>query len=428
MAACPPRARLSAYFGMERFKMSGTQTLAFEKLELTPIEVSVEELVPFEDGLIGITGNVSLSETVMLKGLDLANRIRISELSQGLNLECRLEADRVSLDVKELGLAAPSLELQALPQGIVTTSLDLKGAAKGVRLTGLKPVRLDAERFESRLRLGKFLEAGVRLGATDAGFERLDAEGHAVLNLAELNPALPQGLSVKGNMGGELALNWVFSGRLPSAQEVENIPQRLSSRDQWRELFSFVDKLQLAASLNDIFLDIPFENQTALKIGRIGSKKPFRLSMEQGFLRNRLTGELLVERIEALPALGNLDQALGMHLAVSGSLDEFERVSLEEAIVVEPLNLKQTVQLELSGVDRLAAREGSALLPVFLKSVEGSVLGGLSLKGGESLSKFGNDLSLDGDIDAGARMQIIPGKEVKAGAWLNSPQTRREVG
>ena len=425
----PSRVRLSAYCGMERFQMSGTQAVTFEKLELTPIEVSVEGLVPSEGGLIGFTGNLSLSENVMLKGLDLPNRTRISELRQGLHLECRLEADRsVSLDMKELTVAVPSIEVQALPQGIVTTSLDLKGAATGVRLTGLKPVRLDAERFESRLQIGKFLEAGVQLGVRNAGFERLDAEGHATLNLAELSPFLPRDLSVKGNMGGELALNWQFSGRLPAAREMEHLAEALSSKDQWAERFRFVDKLHLTASLNDIFLDIPSEDQTALKIGRISSKKPFRLTMEQGLLRNRVTGDLEVERIQALPVIGDLGQTLGMHLTLSGSLDEFKRVSLDEAIVVEPLGLKQTAQLDLSGVDRLAARQGGALLPAILQSVEGSVQGSLSLNGGESLSKLKDDLSLVGDIDAGARVQMIPGRELKAGAWLNSSGLDAKLG
>ena len=425
----PTRVRLSAYCGMERFQMSGTQAVTFEKLELTPIDVYVGDLRPSDNGLIGFTGNLLLSEMVVLQGLHVPKMVRVPELRQGLHLECRLEADRsVSLDMKELTVAVPSIEVQALPQGIVTTSLDLKGAATGIRLTGLKPVRLDADRFESKLQIGKFLEAGVQIGVRNAGFERLDAEGHATLNLAELSPSLPRELSVKGNMGGELALNWQFSGRLPRAQELENMAERLSSRDQRAELFNFVDKLQLAASLNDISLDIPSEDQTFLKIGRISTEKPFRLTMEQGLLRNRVTGELEVERIEALPVLGDLGQTLGMHLTLSGSLDEFERVSLDEAIVMEALGLKQTAQIHLSGMDRLAARQGGALLPVLLQSVEGSVQGSLSLNGGEALSKFANDLSLEGNMDAGASVQLIPGREVTGRAWLNSPGLDAKLG
>ena len=104
----PSRVRLTVYCGMERFQMSGTQAVTLEKLELAPIDVYIGDFRPSENGLIGFTGNLLLSEMVVLHGLDLPKMARVPELRQALNLVCRLEADRsVSLDVKELALAVP---------------------------------------------------------------------------------------------------------------------------------------------------------------------------------------------------------------------------------------------------------------------------------------------------------------------------------
>ncbi|MBI4775086.1 MAG: AsmA family protein [Deltaproteobacteria bacterium] len=371
-AGLPSRFRLSANCGVERFELSGSQPMSFEKLELTPVEISGEDLAPSENTLFGLLGSISVSETLILKGLEVPKKIRIAELRQGLGLQCRLEADRsITIDVKELGVAAPSIELQALPQGNVTTSLDLKGAADTIRLTGLNPVRLDAGRFEARLQLGKFIDAGVKVGARNTGFERLDAEGHTTLRPAELMPLLPPDLGVKGKVDGELTLNWRFSGRLPSTQEVEDVKASWSSKDRPAKRIPFVDQIQLVTSLNHISVDIPGENETVLKIGRIGSKKPFQLTMEEGLLRNRISGELEMEQIESLPVLGDLAQPLKLNLTLFGSFEDFKRISLDETVAV---------------------------------------------------------VTLKGAIDAGAQLQVTPDKELQARVWFNSPKLDARVG
>ena len=90
--------------------------------------------------------------------------------------------------------------------------------------------------------------------------------------------------------------------------------------------------------------------------------------------------------------------------------------------------MKETLNLSLYGLDRIAKEDLSSPLPILLERIGGTATGTLNFQGGNAVDTFMNDLKIEGRMVVGGEVQLTPGQRIDIKGWINTPKMNLDIG
>ena len=159
---------------------------------------------------------------------------------------------------------------------------------------------------------------------------------------------------------------------------------------------------------------------SSFKAAQIDTTLPVKLNLKNGLNRISLEGKIIFGRIDELPLPLKLLKPLQTTLSFSGVLEDLRDFQLSETMQVEPLNIKQSLNISLNSIDRLLGQGDKPGLPLLLEKLEGSLVAAVQADLGPALSQYTRGISLEGPLKAGIEIRLNGEKQLTVRPYLKS--------
>jgi len=234
------------------------------------------------------------------------------------------------------------------------------------------------------------------------------------INFDDLSEKLPAKFSEMLKVAGKSKLGWKFSGRLPDESEIKNLTTA-SSFDLEKDI-RFLDMLEAYFLMQDIGVDLALGDDKFLNIKSVYTDPPLQYSFNQNTGKGKMDGGIFVENAEIkdigdAPS-GNFKKPLKANLSFSGEHDYLKSFNFSQAITLDPINIKETFNLNLSGLESLL--EPDIKLPLLLKRIGGTAKWTANLTGKPDITGIIDNLDIDGNLEASLALKIVPDKNINA--------------
>jgi hypothetical protein len=430
----PEELNLKAAVRLGEMTLKGERDVMVEGLEFPSMDATARDIRRSDTALLGFSALLKLSESLAIRALRIPGLATITDLSHAMDVDCTLpHRDSGHIALHELRALLPSIRLEAVSGVPLETNAVLHGKAGKITLRGLDPLSIDIEGLESSLRLEEFLEAQIRVQARDLAYEGFDGEAQIVLYPAELEgkPFVPEGLRDITWERGVIRVACNLSGRLPQEGLIRPAQGESIDLEAIRKL-TFPDRLELSVSLDDLDVHWPLGGEASIRLGQLRTDEPVRIALEKGVSNSKFQGSLSVEGIGGIPSLSGIEQNLGLNFSFSGNVQDMRSLRFEETLRLDALNLQQSTQLDLSGIDRilkhLIDQSASVQQAALVTKLGGRLRGDFRLGTGSALSSVTEELAFDGSMDAGAEIRLVPDDSISVSGWVETPGVDIRVG
>ncbi|UCF95003.1 MAG: hypothetical protein JSW39_12905, partial [Desulfobacterales bacterium] len=418
----PADMNLTTAINLGHLDVQGAQPVQVKGLAIPAVSVSVKELHKSPEALWGITARIAVEESLALESLHIPGVGGIDGLQETLEAEVHLTPTAAAdLSIATLSVSAPAVRLNVPTLGPFTTNLSLGGALAGIKVQRIDPLQADIRGFQSRLAVGEFLKAELRADAANLAFDGLQAQGNLALDLPALVKQVPLEIRQGADLSGKIEARWNVGAKRPPAGAMQALVGSPTDVQALLKHSGFLQQLELAVQLHDLAVKLPLAQGEILRAGQISTDKPLMVTVKNGAQHVDTSGKVVVGKVESLPSLGKLKKPLKLMLVFSGRQDALQSLSFSQSLQIDPLRLKQNLELHLSGIDRLLARGLDKPWPLWLKAAGGSLRAEVTAEKNTDLSIFSESLRLNGWLKAGAEVQCTPGREVKTRSWVESP-------
>lgn len=416
----PASAGAEATFRLGRLDASGRRRARLSGLRVDDLAFSASGLRRSPGALAGLAGRVAVRDHLALESLDAPGVGHLRGFSQALAATAELGAE-VRGRVETLRAAARSVRWEDPARGPLEAPLDLDVSAGALRLAAGREA--DVRGLEARVELGPLLSARLTASALGSGRRALTSAGRLQADLDRLPRRLVASLRPGLGVGGAVSAAWDFDGRLP----------RPAESGAWRAAGGrgpapFLERGGVSAVLRGVRLSLPLGKGQAFAVSGVSTAQPLTLSLGPGGSALRASLRAVVGAVERLPSLAPLDLPPRAVVAVEVSGDLPRSLRVNQSLEVDLFRLRQTARAEVAGLERLAARGFEKPWPGLLRLLTADAEATLEAGRGAGRVVAGRDLSWDGPLAAEARLRLVPARDLRLAARVESSGLDATVG
>ncbi len=427
----PKNIDLSASIQVDNLKITGEKNVYIKALEIPHLRIKGDEIHPSKTSPFGFTSQVELQESIVLNELKIPGFITINNATQQLDATWTQQPETgIDLELKNFHMTIPSLVIQNKRLAPFQAHSDLTAAATRIHIDRVAPLKASVSGLTVSWVLDNLLELGIKAEITDLSSALLKTEGKLAVDLKALYERFLKKRYQNNNLTGDVAFRWRFSGRIPTVEELRKLEEK--SKFDMKNDFNFIDKLGFSSTLKGVGIDWTFTDDRQLKIGAVSTPKPLRYEFEKISGIGKVTGNLLIENIDTIP-LEILkhpikSNPLSINLSFSGEHQYLKSFSFSQVLDLTPFNIKETLNLSLYGLDRIAKKDLASPLPILLQRLGGTARGTLSFQGGNAMNRLINDLTIEGKMVVGGEIQLTPGQRIDIKSWINTSKMGVDIG
>ena len=375
----------------------------------------------FPDG----TANLSMRDMALnLTNLHLAfseDRMTVADLTLRVPHAVVQLKDRFPKDLEmRLNLNVKKVQISGKKPMLLNEGLTLRGHVRDVRITRMKPFRVDVGALEADIRSGDVLELHVQGAASDSGMKSFRSEGHLGLNLGQALKVVPAALNATGRVAGRVETKWRLKGRRPTDREIAGLTDKTLTLLKRMQHGHFLEKLDLKTAFMDMAVTLPLNSGETLTAQGINTESPINLSTFNGLESVDILGKVKVDKIAILPTLKKLKSPLSADLSFNAVSRNLNSLELRETLHLAPLAVTQTLEMSLNKLKHLLGRTEKPDLSAFLKRVEAKIKAGITINTGTGLAPFAKALTIQGPLKGGLAVQLRGGKSVSMATHLES--------
>ena len=417
----PAKAEVIATLKLGDLLLSGENGFEIKQLSVPNLHFAAIDVALNEKALFGITANIDLDESLTLETLNAPSKTTLRQLQHSMRAQFVMPpSPTLTAHVKQITVSTPSLTLKTPSHNPITTGVQMEGEVEGLNIGKLKPFQFDLQRLRARLSAGDFLQVDIKALTRNSGLKRLDTSGQIALDLKKLTTLLPTPMKPKGVFQGKVEVRWNFKGRLPDSREIRHLTNKAIPLPERVRDMGFMENLEITAKLEDLGVALPLKPGSSFKAAQINSTLPLKLDLKNGLNRTSLEGKIVFGKIDELPLPLKLLNPLHTTLSFSGVLEDLGSFQLSETMQIEPLGIKQSLDISLSKIDRLLGQGDKLGLPLLLEKLEGSLVAAVHADLGPSLSQYTRGISLEGPLKAGIEIRLDGEKQLTARPYLKS--------
>ena len=417
----PAETSLTANLNLGDLRLSGKNEFEIKQLSIPRLLFAATDVALNERALFGITASIDLDESLTLGTLNAPSKTTLRQLQHSMRAQFVMPpSPTLTAHVKRITLSTPSLSLKPPSHNPITTSLEMEGEVKGLNIHRLKPFQFDLQRLRARLSAGDFLQVDIKALTRHSGLKRLDTSGQIALDLKKLTAMLPTPMKPKGAFKGKVEVDWNFRGRRPDNREIRHLTNKAIPLPERMRDMGFIENLEITAKLKDLGVALPLKPGSFFKAAKINSTFPLKLDLKNGLSRASLEGKIVFGKIDELPLPLKLLKPLQATISFSGVLEDLRDLQLSETMQIEPLGIRQSLNISLTRIDRLLGKGDKLGLPLLLEKLEGSLVTAVQADLGPALSQYTRGIFLEGPLKAGIEIRLDGERQLSARPYLKS--------
>jgi len=417
----PAETSLTASLSLGDLRLSGKNEFEIKQLNVPKLHFAATDVALNEKALFGITANIDLDESLSLETLNTPSKTTLRQLQHSMRAQFVMPpSPSLTAHVKRITFSTPFLTLKTPSYNPITTGVEMEGEVEGLNIGKLKPFQFDLKRLRARLSAGDFLQADIKVLIRHSGLKRLDTSGQIALDLKKLTTLLPKPIKPKGVLKGKVEVGWNFRGRQPDRREILHLTDKTIPLPERVRDMGFIENLEITANLKDLGVALPLKPGSSFKAAQINSTLPLKLNLKNGLNRTSLEGKIVFGKIDELPLPLKLLKPLRTILSFSGVLEDLRDLRFSETMQIEPLGIKQSLDISLSRIDRLLGQGDKPGLPLLLEKLEGSLVAAVKADLGSALSQYTRGISLEGPLEAGIEIRLDEERQLSVRPSLES--------
>ncbi len=394
--------------------------LRWTSLDLPFFTVTAADLRPFRGGPLGMTGRFSLKQAASIDEVIPGAHGHVRGLEHALDARCALTEDgRIRLDTLTASLSAAGVKVSQSPAASFEPSFDARATLQDATIL-MDPLRVDVPELRFRLDMGDFLHAELGGEIGDSGFDRLNIDGLLTVRFQPIRSLLSE-LLPRMELSGAAEIRWAARGNLRDVQE------RAAVLEEDRPLVSrvkaagFMESIEAGVRFEDMSVRYsPGEDRWVLVSG-IDSAKPVEVDLGKDFAETTVQGGIHIGRLDlhgfGEPASLPIDGVL----TFAGRQEHLQDLRVTQSFRSEPLDVAQSVEVRLEGLDRWLDLRGEDPLQTLLLHTGGRFLATLDSGMAAGGSRRKESLVLTGRLSAGAEAAWDPAREVRFRTWMETP-------
>jgi len=420
----PAQMSLTAALGIDSIDVKGEKDIQVKKLFISDITVVSDEIHRSKNPLMGLTAHFKVHEALTASQIRIPQFITINNFQEALDAEVHFSADTpAEIVLKEFKITMPSLVVEDFKNGPLETHAKLNGRIDEISLLDTDPLDVDIKGVKSVLLVDNIIAADFLADAENMARESIKAKGNVSIDMVQLSEKLIAKVNDKLKLTGKTKLNWDIAGRLPNAKEVTKLG---SLSIDFKDDLGFVDRLNIDCTVQDMGVDLAVSEGKHLKVESVSTGSPMRHSFDKKTGKGQSDGKILLRGIH-LP-YGVLDKDLSADILVSGEHNYLKSVTFSQVVMLKPANINHTLNISLSGMDRLFKRSLKMPFPLWLKYVGGTVRGTLNVSEQTDLTTLVDNLGFEGRLETGAELLLVPGENIRLIGWAASPEINVKFG
>ncbi len=402
----PTRAEATADIRLQALRVAGKETISLQDFRIPRFHLLADKLSLSPDAFFGVAGEIELAQSLSFQDLNVSKRIGISDLRQSLDLQVILPpSPSLSVTTCSFSASSPSLQGKGPPLETVAAPFGAGIEIKDLLFIKDQPDKVQVKEAKVSLSAGKIVSAQINARMEDSGLKKLLSDGTVALDLTKALPLLPSAMRTThlkgGDLGGRIDLRWNYDGRRPTSKEMEIFLNNNVSIKEKAKAAAFVKSADIQAALTGLYLNIPLEGKGRISVDGIHTPKPLKFSLQNGLEQVKVGGDIALDGIRELPLSAKIGRPATLTLSFSGAFDQLEALNLSEHLTVEPVGLRQSFTVALSGLDRFLAGTEQEALTNALQKLRGTVRAALQANPGPDLTPYLHAFSIQGVEAAG---------------------------
>jgi translocation and assembly module TamB len=422
----PEQLQGVASLAIERLASKGANPFYVDDLMIPLFSLDIGEIRKSSVVPGGVQAT-ALVEVVLDTGrVIFSDLLEMPAFSQSLNAGGHMNPDgSVELSVHKFHMSTPMARLRPPEMGgMITTAaaVDLSLTTMATSLVDLSRVDMTGLRVD--LSLGDMVKMGIEADLTESGVHGLETNGDLFLDISKLPDFMLSEISNFQNFSGKMEAKWNFSGRLPTGDEMgnlKNLPQT-----GLKEGLGFADRIEISCRLSDFFMESDVDEKEPFVLGPLSTGTPIRYSYDGRSAKGSLTGSFVPIGVRG-GAISQLQIPLEMEFSLAAFHEDLKTVAIEETLLVRPLNIEQSLKLNISGMDRILSSGAVPTLPMILKELNTKIQTAVRIHEISDLQGLPVDVTLDGELSAGVDLEIKAGDFLAIGARSQTPGLSMEL-
>ena len=421
----PNRADLSCNINMNQLNLTGNSPVQINNIN-AQMNVSIHDMKLSSKAPFGVELIMNATQNLTLSELNAPPIATIHQLNQELVFRSIFSDTQALLAaIDSFDLSIPTLSMNYQNKKIeLSPSIDLR--IGDIQLNTLQPLNALLDRLHMRLAT----QNGVNLsldGMFQSSPPKIVLSSTSQISLPKIPKPLLKPVALFINPQGQLD----FTVNISTKKSIDTIVKQFSGKTiktiDFQKDLSFIDQLKVTGKVSEIMLKIPIDAQQAFQISHVETTEPFVYSLTGQNGMGVFSGIIRLPHIQDHPTKILKKPAI-CQISFSGHHDGLRVLGLNQELTLAPFNLKETMHLTLSGVDRLQ-RKGFQVSPgQALTLLGGELWTTLDLINGTVLKLGKDELIVKGSLNTGAIIKFLPGKRIESQIWSKTPQMEIWVG
>ncbi|MFH2219460.1 MAG: AsmA family protein [Pseudomonadota bacterium] len=418
----PKQIELISSLKIAGLRVKGDSGITVEKIEIPRLAVIANEIRKSETAILGVTSTFSIHESLTADKITVPFFLTGKGIKQSMGVDGTLRPDRgAELFINGLTLSVPDLMIENRKYGSFNTNVEMSSSASGIELRSIEPLNAGIKDLNATIAVDDVLRADLSAKAADPASSLLNAGGKIEVDLGKLSDKVLSKIFGNQNLVGKADIQWSVSGRFPGEGETEKL-RSLSSVNPKND-FAFLDRMDISFKLKDLDADVTLAQKERLKFGRLSTGLPLKYTFSGKTGKGELSGSLFFSDVKAV-YYTVFKKPLEADLAFSGKHDGLNSFEFSQTMAIRPLNVKQELLVSLFGMDRILQGDLKTDLPVLIRNLGGKMRATVNVMDGADSTVLTDRLDINGNLEAGAEMRVVPGQLILAKTWVYTPQMK----
>ena len=414
----PVSASISAGIDIKGVCLSGKKDLCAGDIKLPSIVIKAHDIKQSEGSFAGITGKLSVDQTLKVHNIDIPEVINIPEIEQSFYTDLRLEEGiPLSATGLNMSLFIPSLTVSEISDKPLETDLKLKSSIGSVMLKDIEALSVDVRESRVRLLLRDMIDSSIEFSVEDSGKRGIDLKGKTDVNMGSITGFLPEELTGGNKANGAMSLSWEYDGLLPEPDTFELLKNKNPGPDKLIEYTSFIRMFKASLSLKDIEINAVSEGRQFAGLSGIRTTRPAGIILKEGLKYIEMDGGLFLGRFTGSILREQQDLPLDMSLSFNMTQTDLNRFNFKESMDSSLFNLRQTLDVDISDIRKLFPYISGDVIRGVFEKINGSAAFKMDMEPDENINGFVEGINSNGVIHTWSKVFLAGGErlEIKSG-------------
>ena len=414
----PQSIDLIAGLSLSNVHFKGNPEIDVGDIRLADLHLTVDGLAQTESSPLGVTADIGLSHGLTIASVSVSDTAAMANISQLMDISCRMaENPLIQIALNKLDTSLETIQVDLPQPRTFTTGATLSLAVPGVIIPQIEPLNLSMNNFTLNMALDDAMHLDIRANAADMGKTALAVSGAMAMDISRMTARLSPDLLAGISPGGHASLNWDITGRQFTDAELAGL-----SHAPWemKKNLAFIDNASLSLGLDRVDIAMTLPEDEAVHIQNIHTAPPLTYTYDGPSGTGRLTGTIIAETVDRLPG-APFKTPQSMTFSLNGDHDELNHIRFQQDLELRPLNIRETVALNLTGLPRLFRTDFAAPVTDALTFLTGDLSMAVTPVGSTDLSLLSALPQASGDVSLETAIKLTGGDQLAVSTSMTIP-------